>query len=96
MARAVALALFAANLFVVVAAGAKYANWSAFQARLLFAQAAPIAVLYGVGLSRLGRWPARVATLAGWATVACGLLYVGVEFALKLNLLAHDEPIRWW
>lgn len=93
-----ALALLGANLAVVLAAGVRYDNWSSFHARLLFASAGPIAVLFGIGLAALARWPAlgRTVRVASWATVACGLLYVAVEVLLRAGMIEQGPPLQWW
>ena len=95
VALAAALALFVANLVVIVAAGVRFDVWEAFQGRLLFPSIGPMAVLFLLGTRRLPTVrAARGAMLACcWGVVACGVLYFLVEFALAGHLLNVDETL---
>ena len=65
------LALFlAANVAVVLVAGAKYDAWSCFQSRLFFPSFAAIALAYAEGIERTARrwrWPVDVMCIALYA-----------------------------
>ena len=54
--RAVCVALFVANVSLVVAAGARSAVWSVFEGRHLLPSLAGFLVMLGLGLTRLARW----------------------------------------
>lgn len=90
------LLLLFSNLTVVLAAGIKYNVWTCFQSRLCFQSILPALLIFGIGLEPAlkNRWLRPVVTAACFATLACCVLYFGIEIAFARGLLPAGQELQ--